>query len=92
MPNSLCIDSGNPEQFDTDETRRDIGAGITIEADNLLGDCNNDLQQNILDILYIINNCILSATELSCDCSDINNDSVVNILDIVGLVQIILVD
>ena len=92
LPNSLCIDSGNPEQFDTDETRRDIGAGITIEVDIFLGDCNNDSQQNILDVLYIINNCILSVTELDCDCSDVNIDGAVNILDIVGLVQIILED
>jgi hypothetical protein len=57
-----------------------------------VGDCNNDLQQNILDILYIINNCILSATELDCECSDVNNDGTVNILDIVGLIGIIMGD
>ena len=57
-----------------------------------MGDCNNDLQQNILDILYIITNCILSVAELECECSDVNNDGVVNILDIVGLVGIILGD
>ena len=60
--------------------------------DIFLGDCNNDSQQNILDVLYIINNCILSVTELDCDCSDVNIDGAVNILDIVGLVQIILED
>jgi len=61
-------------------------------VDNVVGDCNQDSQQNILDILYIINNCILSITELSCDCSDVNNDGMVNVLDIVGLVGIILGD
>ncbi|MBC8311663.1 MAG: hypothetical protein H8E72_05110 [Candidatus Marinimicrobia bacterium] len=91
-PNSLCIDSGDPEQFDADETRRDIGASITIEVENLVGDCNNDSQQNILDILYIINNCILSISEFDCECSDVNDDGAVNILDIVGLVGIILED
>ena len=92
LPNSFCIDSGDPEQFDTDDTRRDIGASFTLSIDNVVGDCNQDSQQNILDILYIINNCILSITELSCDCSDVNNDGMVNVLDIVGLVGIILGD
>ena len=92
MPNSICIDSGDPEQFDADETRRDIGAVISLEVDTLVGDCNNDLQQNILDIIYIINNCILFLNNLDCECSDINNDSTINILDIVGLVGIILSD
>ena len=92
LPNSPCIDSGDPEQFDADETRRDIGASITLSIEDIVGDCNQDLQQDILDILYIINNCILSITELSCDCSDVNNDGMVNVLDIVGLVEIIMGD
>jgi hypothetical protein len=62
-------------------------------VDTILGDCNQDSQQNILDILYIINNCILSTgANLDCDCSDVNMDGANNILDIVMLVQIILED
>jgi len=57
-----------------------------------VGDCNYDSQQNILDILYIINNCILSTMEFDCECSDVNNDGMVNVLDIVNLVGIILGD
>ena len=92
LPNSLCIDSGDPNQFDADETRRDIGAGITAVINDIIGDCNNDSQQNILDIIYIVNNCILSLTDLDCDCSDVNSDGLINILDIVSLVGIILGD
>jgi hypothetical protein len=88
----LCIDSGDPDQFDADETRRDIGAGIIQESEIITGDCNGDSEQNILDVLYIINNCILSTTELDCSCSDVNNDGSVNVLDIVALVGIILGD
>ncbi len=86
----MCIDSGDPDQFDIDESRRDIGAGIIQESEIISGDCNGDTEQNILDVLYIINNCILSLTELDCSCSDVNEDGAVNVLDIVGLVGIIL--
>jgi len=88
----MCIDSGDPDQFDINGTRRDIGAGIIRESEVIMGDCNGDSEQNILDVLYIINNCILSITELDCSCSDVNNDGSVNVLDIVALVGIILGD
>ena len=73
-----------------DDSRRDIGAYF-INSTLLIGDCNADDSQNILDILYIINNCILSEGILSdCECSDVNEDSIINVLDIVMLVLIIL--
>ena len=87
---SPCIDSGDPNQFDIDGTRRDIGAYFNSINQNLIGDCNQDNQQNILDILYVINNCILSLINIDCECGDINNDNLINILDIVGLINLIL--
>ena len=87
---SPCIDSGNPELFDPDGTRRDIGV-IFYNQNNLIsGDCNNDEMLNILDILFIINNCILTMNDSDCDCSDVNEDGNTNVLDVVALVAIIL--
>ncbi len=85
---SPCIDSGDPSQFDLDGTRRDIGAHIIQSV--ATGDCNSDATLNVLDIIFIVNNCILSFDETNCDCSDINNDDVVNVLDVVSLVGLIL--
>ena len=78
----------NPEQSDPDGSIRDIGANIF--NDSLPGDCNSDNSQNVIDIIYNMNNCILAYLSSSCDCSDLNQDSDYNILDIVLLVNIIL--
>ena len=87
----MCIDAGDPNQFDSDGSRRDIGAGIIYPEVNIVGDCNEDLEQNVLDILFIINSCILSTNiNSNCECGDINNDDLINVLDIVNLVSIIL--
>ena len=67
---------------------RDIGARWFSE-DSLPGDCNADGIQNIIDIVLLINNCIL-AEESDCGCGDMNEDGEVNILDIVQLVNLIL--
>jgi len=85
--NSPCIDSGNPDLYDPDGSIRDIGANIYSSL--LLGDCNQDSELSILDVVYLINNCILY--ELAeCSCSDINQDGNANVLDIVNLVNMIL--
>ena len=86
--NSPCIDAGNPEETDPDGSTRDIGArwfGNEIEP----GDCNADSIQNILDVVYLINDCILSGNE-NCGCGDLNQDDIVNVLDVVLLVNLIL--
>jgi len=86
--NSPCIDAGDPEETDPDGTRSDIGArwyGDELQT----GDCNADGMQNVLDVVYLINNCILSGNE-NCGCGDINQDDIVNILDVVLLVNSIL--
>ena len=90
LENSPCINSGNPNLYDPDGSIRDIGANIYNSL--MLGDCNQDSELSILDVVYLINNCVLyeymSFSE--CSCSDINQDEEVNILDVVSLVNIIL--
>jgi len=85
--NSPCIDAGLPSDTDPDGSIRDIGArwyGVTIEP----GDCNADYVQNVLDIVYMINECIL--IDMNCTCGDLNQDNIVNILDVVILINSIL--
>ena len=84
---SPCIDAGNPIEFDLDGTIRDIGANF---QPILEGDCNLDYEQNIIDVIYNLNNCIFEELLNSCQCSDLNGDYELNVLDIVILVNIIL--
>ena len=86
--NSPCIDAGDPSDTDPDGSIRDIGA-IRFGSETILGDCNVDGNQNILDIVFMINNCILE-DNAECNCGDLNQDNVVNILDVVLLVNTIL--
>ena len=86
--NSPCIDAGDPSDTDPDGSIRDIGA-IRFGSETILGDCNVDGNQNILDIVFMINSCILE-DNAECDCGDLNQDNVVNILDVVLLVNTIL--
>ncbi len=85
--NSPCIDSGNPNLYDPDGSIRDIGANIYNSS--ILGDCNQDSELSVLDVVYLINNCVLY--ELGeCSCADINQDEDINVLDVVNLVNLIL--
>tara|TARA_B100000315_G_C14384588_1_gene499053 strand:+ start:215 stop:559 length:345 start_codon:yes stop_codon:yes gene_type:complete len=87
--NSPCINAGDPSNTDPDGTISDIGArwfGDEID----LGDCNADGIQNILDVVYLINDCILGGSD--CNCGDLNEDGIVNVLDVVLLVNSILED
>ena len=86
--NSPCIDAGDPTTTDPDGSTRDIGARW-FGDEMQLGDCNADSIQNILDVVYVINDCILAGNS-TCDCGDLNQDNVVNVLDVVILVNIIL--
>ena len=89
---SPCIDSGDPEEYDSDGTRSDIGANPFI-TEQLLGDCNADNEQNVVDIIFNINNCIIDNSGMvDCSCSDLNSDGQYNVLDVVMLVNIILYD
>ena len=87
LSESPCIDAGNPDLLDSDGSVRDIGANIYQEILN--GDCNQDLELSILDVVYLINNCILFESN-ECSCSDINQDGESNVLDVVNLVNLIL--
>ncbi len=86
-PDSPCIDSGNPNLSDSDGSRRDIGANIYSNL--ILGDCNADNELSVLDVVYLINNCVLGNSD-ACSCSDVNGDGLNNVLDVVNLVNIIL--
>ena len=86
--NSPCIDAGDPTETDPDGSIRDIGAHwYGDETDP--GDCNADGIQNILDVVYLINDCILGDST-NCSCGDLNEDGIVNVLDVVLLVNSIL--
>ena len=86
--NSPCIDTGDPTETDPDGSIRDIGAHW-YGNETQPGDCNTDGIQNVLDVVYLINDCILG-NSTDCSCGDLNEDSSVNVLDVVLLVNSIL--
>ena len=85
---SPCIDQGDPNLTDPDGSRSDIGANYFSNL--ILGDCNNDLAINVVDIVSIIDGCILGSSLENCNCGDLNSDNIVNVVDIVLLVSIVL--
>ena len=86
--NSPCIDTGDPMDTDPDGSIRDIGARW-FGNETQPGDCNTDNIQNVLDVVYMINECILG-NSTDCSCGDLNGDGIVNVLDVVLLVNSIL--
>ena len=86
--NSPCIDTGDPTETDPDGTISDIGARwFGDETDP--GDCNADGIQNVLDVVYLIYDCILDNSN-DCSCGDLNEDGIVNVLDVGLLLNSIL--
>ena len=86
---SPCIDSGDPELLDPDGTRSEIGANYFFISQ--IGDCNADDQINIVDIVSVVNNCVLSSDDSTdCSCGDMNGDQLTNVVDIVLMVNLIL--
>ena len=94
---SPCIDSGDPQLTDPDQTRSDIGGQFYNQNENecnglINGDVNQDNVINILDVITLVN--LFFQDELPDECtiiiSDLDNDGVINILDIVQLVSLIL--
>jgi len=61
-------------------------------SDWSLGDINQDMVVNILDIVNLVNYILVSNIPTDCEfyASDLNSDSIINILDIVQLVNQIL--
>lgn len=55
-----------------------------------LGDCSQDSTLNVLDVIFIINNCIFSNEEVCSSCSDIDQNNTINVLDVISLINIIL--
>ena len=90
LNDSPCIDAGDPSDIDPDGSIRDIGTNWFSSQETTLGDCNADGIQNVIDIILVINECILDEGE-NCECGDLNQDGIVNILDIIQLVNLILV-
>ena len=86
--NSPCIDAGDPLETDPDGSIRDIGARW-FGDETQPGDCNTDNIQNVLDVVYMINECILG-NSTDCNCGDLNQDDIVNVLAVVLLVNSIL--
>ena len=60
-----------------------------IPEDTILGDINQDLSVDILDVVILVNY-ILTSNGSELDGSDINLDGDVNVLDVVTLVNMIL--
>ncbi len=86
---SPCIDAGDPDEYDPDDTRSDIGAQYYSQFGD--GDCNGDSNLDVLDIVYLINSCILlPEPNDDCGCGDLNTDGEINVLDIVLMINLIL--
>lgn len=84
---SPCINSGNPNYYDSDGSISDIGALPYTTNCLQEGDINNDTEIDVLDIVVIINCIFLNECY---ECSDLNDDGTINILDIVDIVNIII--
>ena len=88
-----CPGLYNPDQQDSDQD------GLGDECDdchNLLGDINDDLNHDVLDVVLAVN-MILSGGSSSADFTDcekldadIDSNGIVNILDVIQLINLIL--
>ena len=87
--NSPCINAGNPDLFDSDGSRSDIGANFfNNNFCNIEGDLNQDNIVNVLDVVDMVN-CILF-DNCNSICFDLNEDNQYNVLDILIIVNIII--
>ena len=87
--NSPCINAGDPDLFDNDGSRSDIGANFFNNSFcNIEGDLNQDNIVNILDVVDMVN-CILF-DNCNSICFDLNADNQYNVLDILIIVNIII--
>ena len=76
-------------------SKRRIRKRYSWQGDHLgfigeLGDCSQDSNLNVLDVIFIINNCIFSTQEICATCSDIDQNDTINVLDVITLINIIL--
>ena len=65
---------------------------VYVESDYIVGDTNNDMVVNVLDVVIAINFALYvnEPSDSEFWASDINSDGMINVLDIVQLVNIIL--
>ncbi len=92
METSSCIDAGSPDLIDPDQTCSDIGANYFPQNLIPTGDCNADDLLDVMDIITIVNNCILCELGdcMDCFCGDVNEDDNVDVMDIILIVNSIL--
>ncbi len=89
LPESPCIDAGDPEESDPDGTRTDIGAVYFYHETFEAGDCNYDGNLNVIDIILLINDCILTPgnEEVCLECGDVTGDYNVDVLDVITIMM-----
>ena len=86
-----CGDAFTPEQIDKMFYNIEIN-NVVSQTIITLGDMNDDLDLNVLDIILVVN-AILSedaVSDINLWLGDLNDDWLLNILDIVQFVTIIL--
>ncbi len=88
-----CPDLYNPAQLDSDG---DSLGDACDDCHNLLGDINDDLSNDVLDIISLVNIILsggINSNEYS-ECAkidaNIDGNAVINILDVIGLINIVL--
>jgi hypothetical protein len=87
-----CVDMYNPSQEDSDDD------GLGDECDdchNMLGDINDDLSFDVLDVVLTVNIVLSSETSDDyTDCemldADLDSNGLINILDIIQLINLII--
>ena len=89
LPESPCIDAGDPDPVynDPDGSRNDMGALWIDEF--MAGDANEDDTINLMDVVYVINYLYKDGPEPTPvpQSGDANGDSALNILDVAALVN-----
>ena len=86
-----CVNTSNPDQEDSDED----GIGDACDdCHNLLGDVNDDLIIDILDLIMAVQIVLSADSSIYSDCelvdANIDQNTVINILDIIDIRDIIL--
>tara|TARA_Y100001936_G_scaffold244924_1_gene286073 strand:- start:3 stop:3848 length:3846 start_codon:yes stop_codon:yes gene_type:complete len=64
---------------------------VYVESDYIVGDTNNDMVVNVLDVIVMVN-MILGNADSNLETADLNSDGLINILDVTLLLNMILGD